>query len=148
MKLKKYLINEKELNDNDYIVNKHRGIWYHQTSKAGAIGILERGFEVYSGGDQKYTEGIYLLYHSEGRFGDITFEIKVVGNFLDLSNDNLGKLWLNLKKKYWKGNWKKLTDSIKKDFPKAQGIILPTILVAWYPDKVFKEAKIIKGSII
>jgi len=142
MKFKDYI------NEINYI--KHKGIWYHQTSKENVIGIFDKGgFEVYTGfGNQRFTEGIYLLNHPEGKFGDITLEIKVDGKFLDLSNDQLGDIWTNLKKKYWAGNWKKLTDSIKKDFPKAQGIIFPLILVAWYPNKVFKGIKIIKGSIM
>jgi hypothetical protein len=51
---------------------KIKGNYYHQTSKYAVKSILDNGFYVESGGNQRLTDGVYFLDHAEGDFGDAT----------------------------------------------------------------------------
>jgi len=105
--------------------------FYHQTSELGAKGILENGFKVFEGGNQRFTEGVYLLGHPDGHYGDITLEVKFDGNYLDLSNDKFNETWWELKSKYMENNYTDLTVNMKKAFPNAQGVYFGTVVVIW-----------------
>lgn len=117
-------------------LKKVKGCFYHQTNSWYAKNIVEEGFFIESGGNQRFTEGIYLLSHPEGDFGDTTLKVLVKGKFIDFSDDVYGNEWVNFKRQYWKGNYTDLTEDIKKDYPKADGILFNGMLVVWYPDKI------------
>lgn len=108
--------------------------WYHQTSEPGAKSIRKHGFFVDEGGNQRFSEGIYLLNHPEGQYGETTIKSCVKGKFLDLSKDTDD--WIKLKKKYKWRNYTDLTKKIQKDNPKADGILFDGMLVVWYPKKI------------
>jgi hypothetical protein len=105
---------------------------------------LENGFYVDSGGNQRYTEGVYLSNHPEGGYGEITLQVCVEGSFLDFTDDIFADEWVEFKNKYWKGNYTKLTEDIRKDFPRLDGIAFNSMLVVWKPEKIksIKECKI------
>jgi len=109
--------------------------FFHQTSESNMKSIIENGFVVESGGNQRFTEGIYFLKHPEGEYGEKTIRACVQGNFLDLTDDEWGDTWRELKKEHrWK-NYAELTDYLKKE-SKADGIIFPGMLVVWDTKKI------------
>jgi len=112
--------------------------YYHQTNEWSAKSIMQNGFNVEEGGNQRYTEGVYMSNHSGGSFGDVTLKVCFSGKFLDFSNDNFGNEWTLFKRKYWKGSYTKLTQDIKDDYPNVDGIIFESIAVIWYPNKITK----------
>lgn len=112
-------------------VKEFKGTYYHQTSTHAADAILKNGFSIFEGGNQRFTEGVYLLDHDQGHFGEATLSVKVEGNFLDLHADDRGKDWQRLKEEYWDTNYTKFTKKLQTAYPTAQGIMLPTMLVVW-----------------
>ena len=110
--------------------------YYHQTSVEAAQSIIENGFYVEEGGNQRFTEGVYLLNHPGGDYGDTTLNVCVSGNFLDFSDDQYGDKWLEFKHKYWRGNYTKLTQDIRNDYPQIDGIMFENMLVVWKPEKL------------
>ena len=115
--------------------------WYHQTTENSALSIFKNGFFVDTGGNQKYTEGIYFLNHPEGDYGDVTLKSCIKGNFIDFSKDEFGNEWVDFKNLYdWK-NYTDLTKQIQKDYDKVDGILFQTVLVVWYP-KCIKETEL------
>lgn len=119
-------------------LKKVNDCFYHQTNPWSAQSILENGFFVESGGNQRFTEGIYLLSHPEGDYGNTTLKVCVSGNFIDFSHDSFGDEWVRFKRQYWNGNYTDLTNKIKHDYPKADGILFDGMLVVWYPEKIKK----------
>lgn len=117
--------------------------WYHQTNRWNAQSILENGFYVDSGGNQRFTEGVYLLNHPDGSYGETTLKVCVDGNFLDFTNDYMGDDWVAFKRKYWKGNYTDLTIDIRNEYPRADGIAFETMLVVWKPEKIKKVEEIV-----
>ena len=117
---------------------KFKGCFYHQTSRWAAESILKNGFYIEQGGNQRFTEGIYLNSHPHGDYGDSCLMVCVDGVFIDLSKDILGNDWLKLKHRNWEGSYTSLTNNIKKEFPKADGIIFNGILVLWKPKRITK----------
>ena len=115
----------------DVVVKPFKGTYYHQTSKHVAQEILKNGFRVMGGGNQRFTEGVYLLIHGDGHFGDVMLAVSIDGHYLDLSSDEYGKEWKSLKDKYWQDNYTKLTENVRAAYPTAQGIRLPNMLVVW-----------------
>ena len=132
---------EKEKGDN---MNKERNQllyinscnWFHQTSKSNANSILQQGFYIDEGGNQRYTEGIYLNSHPHGLYGDTTLQCCVSGKFIDFSNDTYGNEWVKFKSNYKYKNYTDLTKKIKNDYKKADGIIFNSMLVVWKPNKI------------
>lgn len=112
--------------------------WYHRTSEWAAKSILDDGFIVEIGGNQKLTEGIYLSNHTESQYGPALLRVCVKGNFIDLSEDKYNKKWTSLKKSIDYKNYTELTDKIQKRYPKADGILFDSVLVVWWPSAVKK----------
>lgn len=110
--------------------------WYHQTSKDNAKSILRDGFYIESGGNQRFTEGVYFLHHGEGSYGGVTLECDIDGNFIDMDDKKYGERWMDFKGKYEWNNYTDLTEKIKSDYPNADGILFNSILVVWKPERI------------
>jgi hypothetical protein len=119
-------------------IKKVKGKWYHQTKSDYAKSILSDGFIIESGGNQRFTEGVYFSNHSESSYGEATLECEVEGDFIDMGYANHVDRWMKVKQEYKWNNYTDLTKQIQDDYPDADGIILNGVLVVWKPKKISK----------
>jgi hypothetical protein len=112
--------------------------FYHRTWPNPAKAILREGFYVEPGGNQRFGVGVYMLNHPEGDYGNTTLRIRVQGKFIDLTDDEHGDEWIEMKKNYYWKSYEQLTNQIKRDYPQADGIAFNGMLVVWNT-KTIKE---------
>lgn len=133
MKFRQLLDERKDISVDDIKVKKFSGTYYHQTGKGQSENILKNGFIIMSGGNQRFSEGVYLSNHPNAQYGDVTLKVNVSGMYMDLTHDMFGDTWNEFKNLYMQGSFTTLTKNLKKQYPKAQGVMFHNkgMLVVW-----------------
>lgn len=118
-------------------LKRHSGIWYHKTDTHSATSIIKsKRFIVVSGGNQRFSEGIYFMNHPNSQQGDILITCRVSGKFIDFSTDTFGSDWRDFKASFKWNNYTDLTRQIQKEYPNADGILFSEMLVVWNVTKI------------
>lgn len=119
---------------------KVNDVWYHQTHNDAADIIVKQGFKVFRNqGQARYTEGIYFLNHPEGSYGTVTLAAEVKGKFVDFSKDDYLFDWQDFLKDIEWDNYHDLTNKMQDMFKDCVGIVFPSLLVVWYPEKAINK---------